>query len=213
MLSVYPTDVLTKLNACRVRQAGNVSALPAEAERARHIDPDNSVRQIRRVPDSFYSQFFGRDLLWRLAPEVGWPKQRCAEGTHDTAADQVGIPQSKGLRFPVVDNRVRCVRTVGRSGGAQQVSRINGIRRVDDVGELVAGKQRVVLASLVVDFSDGYIFVGAGLDSELNLAAWIGRYRQMFQRAQRHRRIGLGINPVVDERCSQRDLPAAIASR
>jgi hypothetical protein len=57
----------------------------------------------------------------------------------------------------------------------------------------------MLLALLVVDLSYRYIFVGAGLDAELNQAAGIARRRQMFQRAQCHRRVGLGINSVADE--------------
>ena len=189
MLSAYPAEILADLHRGGVRQTGNVPALPAEAERPRNTDADNPVCQIGRVPDSLDSQFLGRDLLRRLASEICRPKNRCPEGTDDAAADQISITHGKRLRFPVVDNRIGCIRTIGRRTGAQQVSRVNGIRRIDDVRELVTRKQRVLLAPPIIDFSDRYVFIGAGLDSELNLAARIDRYRQMVQRAQRHRGI------------------------
>src|SRR5438132_14104460 len=80
MFSMYPTQILANLNPCRVRQAGNVPSLAAETERAGNTDADNPVRQIRRIPDSLYTQLLGRDLPGRLSSEVCLPDTRYVDG-------------------------------------------------------------------------------------------------------------------------------------
>src|SRR4051794_20116273 len=88
MFAAHPAEVFAELCGCRVRQARHVSSLPAEAERPGDTHADNPVGQIGWIPDSLDSQFLGRDLLRRLAPEICRPKQGRTKGTDDVAADE-----------------------------------------------------------------------------------------------------------------------------
>ena len=72
-------------------------------------------------------------------------------------------------------------------------------------------EQRMLGARLIVDLSDGRLFIVYSQPPESDLAARVIRFWKACSDAQRYRIQQRGVDVIVDERSPQGDLPARIA--
>ena len=198
MVSANDADFIRKRKNRKPRVSGR-SGGSAKGEAARYAE----LYRVRQVGVHLDANFGKVEVVFHRA-EAGHSISRESECIYNIWSDQIGIAQRERLRQSIDAHIVRCEQRWGefvRNAAMQRRPQITA-------------ENGVIGTALIIDPAYELVAVLGASRSPEDSAAWIGCPGKVcvINNCQRRLAEQRGIDSIANEGCSQRDLPACVAS-